>query len=73
MKDDQSEEFCKWENFVLNSLINFEPVKRFKNSVARLMNINDWRNPCPSNRVELWKRHTTNYLPQSVGYYHLST
>ena len=31
MKDDQSEEFYKRENFVLNSLINFEPVKRFKN------------------------------------------
>ena len=35
MKDDQSEEFYmldSWrENFVLNSLINFEPVKRFKN------------------------------------------
>ena len=31
MKNDQSEEFYKRENFVLNSLINFEPVKRFKN------------------------------------------
>ena len=33
MKDDQSEEFYMWEreDFVLNSLINFEPVNRFKN------------------------------------------
>jgi hypothetical protein len=35
MKDDQSEEFykcvCERENFVLNSLINFEPVNKFKN------------------------------------------
>jgi hypothetical protein len=33
MKDDQREQrsfLCERENFVLNSLINFEPVKRFK-------------------------------------------
>ena len=27
MKNEQSEEFYERENFVLNSLINFEPVK----------------------------------------------
>ena len=44
MKDDQREEF----NFVLNSLINFEPVKRFKNrrNVMKLARAAAFRTSC---------------------------
>jgi hypothetical protein len=57
-EDDQSEEFHTWswqrENSVLNSHINFEPVKRFKNR----RNVMTFRS-CDSTSSSIWNKLQT--------------